>query len=122
MAFSIAVFKSTSVAIQKDTGHGRYRRHLDKSPSSGPVLSQSQSPADRCPDLWSLLLLLLLVGTSAAGPPLHLSLSRTCPGTVFRSLKSELGLRPIYHQRQQRSNGHLFITVKLGLSRQQAFR
>ena len=30
---------------------------------------------------------------------------------VFRSLKSELGLRPIYHQKQQRSNGHLFITV-----------
>ena len=30
---------------------------------------------------------------------------------AFRSLKSELGLRPIYHQKQQRSNGHLFITV-----------
>lgn len=30
---------------------------------------------------------------------------------VFRSLKSELGLRPIYHQTQERSNGHLFITV-----------
>lgn len=30
---------------------------------------------------------------------------------VFRSLKSELGLRPIYHQKQRRSNGHLFITV-----------
>ncbi len=30
---------------------------------------------------------------------------------VFRSLKSELGLRPIYHQKQDRSNGHLFITV-----------
>ena len=30
---------------------------------------------------------------------------------VFRSLKSELGLRPIFHQKQHRSNGHLFITV-----------
>jgi len=30
---------------------------------------------------------------------------------VFRSLKSELGLRPIYHQTQQRTEGHLFITV-----------
>ena len=30
---------------------------------------------------------------------------------VFRSLKSELGLRPISHQKQHRSNGHLFITV-----------
>ena len=29
---------------------------------------------------------------------------------VFRSLKSELGLRPIFHQ-QKRSDGHLFITV-----------
>ena len=30
---------------------------------------------------------------------------------VFRSLKSELGLRPIFHQKQRRSNAHLFITV-----------
>lgn len=30
---------------------------------------------------------------------------------VFRSLKSELGLRPIFHQKENRSDGHLFITV-----------
>ena len=30
---------------------------------------------------------------------------------VFRSLKSELGLRPIYHHNEERTNGHLFITV-----------
>ncbi|MBX3669406.1 MAG: IS1634 family transposase [Rhodocyclaceae bacterium] len=30
---------------------------------------------------------------------------------VFRSLKSELGLRPIYHSKQARSDGHLFISV-----------
>ena len=30
---------------------------------------------------------------------------------VFRSLKSELGLRPIFHQTQERSEGHLFISV-----------
>ncbi len=30
---------------------------------------------------------------------------------VFRSLKSELGLRPIYHQKEERSDGHIFITV-----------
>ena len=30
---------------------------------------------------------------------------------VFRSLKSELGLRPIFHHTQERSDGHLFITV-----------
>ena len=30
---------------------------------------------------------------------------------VFRSLKSELGLRPIFHQNERRSKGHLFITV-----------
>ena len=30
---------------------------------------------------------------------------------VFRSFKSELGLRPIFHQTQKRSDGHLFITV-----------
>ena len=30
---------------------------------------------------------------------------------VFRSLKSELGLRPIYHHKPSRAEGHLFITV-----------
>ena len=31
--------------------------------------------------------------------------------SVFRSLKSELGLRPVYHSREDRADGHLFITV-----------
>jgi transposase len=31
--------------------------------------------------------------------------------SVFRSLKSELGLRPVYHQKEERCDGHLFITV-----------
>lgn len=31
--------------------------------------------------------------------------------SVFRSLKSELGLRPIYHRTEERTAGHLFITV-----------
>jgi hypothetical protein len=30
---------------------------------------------------------------------------------VFRSLKSELGLRPIFHQKQSRVDGHIFITL-----------
>lgn len=30
---------------------------------------------------------------------------------VFRSLKSELGLRPIFHQKESRVDGHLFITI-----------
>jgi transposase len=30
---------------------------------------------------------------------------------VFRSLKSELGLRPIFHHKESRCDGHLFITV-----------
>ena len=30
---------------------------------------------------------------------------------LFRSLKSELGLRPIYHHKPIRAEGHLFITV-----------
>jgi transposase len=30
---------------------------------------------------------------------------------VFRSLKSELGLRPIFHHKEERSDGHLFISV-----------
>ena len=31
--------------------------------------------------------------------------------SVFRSLKSELGLRPVFHSTQNRVDGHLFITV-----------
>ena len=30
---------------------------------------------------------------------------------AFRSMKSELGMRPVYHQKEHRSDGHLFITV-----------
>jgi len=29
----------------------------------------------------------------------------------FRALKSTLGLRPIFHQREDRSDGHIFITI-----------
>jgi hypothetical protein len=32
--------------------------------------------------------------------------------SVFRSLKSELGLRPVFHQKEERADGHLFITVR----------
>lgn len=31
--------------------------------------------------------------------------------SVFRSLKSELGLRPVYHHKEERVNGHIFITL-----------
>jgi len=31
--------------------------------------------------------------------------------SVFRSLKSELGLRPVFHSTEARADGHLFITV-----------
>ncbi len=31
--------------------------------------------------------------------------------SVFRSLKSELGLRPVYHHKEERVNGHIFITI-----------
>jgi transposase len=30
---------------------------------------------------------------------------------VFRSFKSELGMRPIFHHKEERADGHLFITV-----------
>ncbi len=30
---------------------------------------------------------------------------------VFRSLKSELGLRPVFHQKTARVEGHLFISL-----------
>ena len=31
--------------------------------------------------------------------------------SVFRSLKTDLGLRPVYHHMQRRVEGHLFISV-----------
>lgn len=31
--------------------------------------------------------------------------------SAFRSLKTELGLRPIYHQKEERIDGHLFISI-----------
>ena len=31
--------------------------------------------------------------------------------SVFRSLKSELGLRPVFHSKEERAEGYLFITV-----------
>jgi transposase len=31
--------------------------------------------------------------------------------SVFRALKSDLGLRPVFHHKQERTDGHLFITV-----------
>jgi transposase len=31
--------------------------------------------------------------------------------SVFRCLKSELGLRPVFHHKENRADGHLFITV-----------
>ncbi len=31
--------------------------------------------------------------------------------SVFRSMKSELGMRPVYHQTTKRTDGHLWITL-----------
>ncbi len=31
--------------------------------------------------------------------------------SVFRSLKSELGLRPVFHHKTDRVSGHIFISV-----------
>ena len=41
----------------------------------------------------------------------HTSLTLTALEAVFRSLKSELGLRPVYFYQEEREDGHLFITV-----------
>ena len=30
---------------------------------------------------------------------------------TFRSMKTELGLRPVYHQKEERVTAHLFITL-----------
>ena len=31
--------------------------------------------------------------------------------SAFRSLKSELGMRPVYHQKEVRVDGHIFISI-----------
>ncbi len=36
--------------------------------------------------------------------------------SVFRALKSELGLRPVYHQKPHRADGHLLADLSAGLS------
>ena len=46
-----------------------------------------------------------------AGTPWHTYVTLTDVEAVFRSLKSELGLRPIFHHTQRRADGHLFISV-----------
>ena len=45
------------------------------------------------------------------GHPLQTYIQLTDLEAVFRSLKSELGLRPVYHHKEDRADGHLFITV-----------
>lgn len=41
----------------------------------------------------------------------HTYIMLTDVEAVIRSCKSELGLRPVFHQKEERSDGHLFITV-----------
>ena len=41
----------------------------------------------------------------------HTYVTLTDLEAVFRSLKSELGLRPIYHHKPSRADGHLFIST-----------
>ena len=41
----------------------------------------------------------------------HLYIMLTKVENGFRTLKSELGLRPVYHQKKERGEGHVFITI-----------
>lgn len=41
----------------------------------------------------------------------HTYMTLTDLESVFRSLKGELGLRPIFHSKEDRTDGHLFISV-----------
>ncbi|MGH8550380.1 MAG: hypothetical protein ACRERU_17635 [Methylococcales bacterium] len=41
----------------------------------------------------------------------HIYILLTDLEAVFRSLQSELGLRPIFHSKESRTDGHLFISV-----------
>jgi transposase len=41
----------------------------------------------------------------------HLYIMLTKVESGFRTLKSDLGLRPVFHQKKSRGDGHIFITV-----------
>ena len=100
---------------EKSRGMGQhYTVHLTTDPANGKVTSLT----------WEKL---PVAGTMATHPGVYCLRSNeltwdaeklwrtytllTDIESVFRSLKSELGLRPVFHSKENRSDGHLFITV-----------
>jgi len=64
------------------------------------------------PGVYSLRSNCLDWDTEAMGKTYAMLTDTEDPGeSVFRSLTSELGLRPIYHHKERRADGHLFISV-----------
>jgi len=86
--------------IPDETGKKAVKIHWEKHPSDGTMLTHPGVYCLRSNEttwdeerLWRTYIML------------------TDLESVFRSLKSELGLRPIYHHKEIRSDGHLLITV-----------
>ncbi len=93
--------KNYQIIVQKDetTGNASHVTWERKQPSDSPdsypgvyCLRTSRDDLDES-TLWRIYTML------------------TDLEAVFRSLKSELGLRPVFHQKTKRVSGHLFITL-----------
>ena len=68
-------------------------------------------PAAGQPLLWRLLTTLDVISAADAQEIVRLYRLRWRIEAVFRELKSELGLRPVFHQKDDRTEGYLFIAV-----------
>lgn len=88
--FSIDVKEHRGVAV--DITWRFDPSHLSKPYDGGYFIRTDRTDLSKG-DIWSLYIMLTLVEDA------------------FRSLKSELGLRPIHHQKAGRIEGHLFISI-----------
>jgi len=71
----------------------RWQRHSENAPQPGHYCLRTNLKAWSDHQLWHTYIMLTEVESA------------------FRSMKTELGLRPVYHQKRDRVAGHLFITV-----------
>jgi len=81
------------VADEKVTGISVVRKTIELEPLYGCYVIESSHANMSAKDIWKL----------------YMTLTRV--ESAFRSMKETLGMRPIYHKTEERSEAHLFITV-----------
>lgn len=93
----IASEKYNTVVIKDDAGHAQGIETTEKSNQTDPLLGcyviESTHTELNDAELWNLYM-----------TQVHVE-------AAFRAMKGELGMRPVYHQKGERSAAHLFITV-----------